>query len=110
MTWEQEIIDYSLSCMPEEACGLLAKVNQTIRFFKCVNYAEDKINNFMIGVDDWMRIEDQAHIVGIVHSHPNSKAELSEPDKKNCIGLDYPYYVVSCLDKNYKVFYPKDLK
>ena len=110
MSWEQEIMDHAISCVPEESCGLLGKINNKIIFFKCNNKSKDKNKNFLISIDDWIRIEDESEIIGIVHSHPTGSAELSKNDRKNCIELDYPYYVVSVENKNYKVFYPKELK
>ena len=110
MTWEKDIINYAINCMPEESCGLLASVKKQIKFFECENKAKDKNNNFKISIDDWIRVEDQAEIIGIVHSHPTGLAELSQNDKKNCIDLNYPYYIVSVENKNYKIFDPKDLK
>ena len=110
MTWEKDIIDYSIKCMPNECCGLLTIVKNKKKFFECENKSKDKKNNFKISIEDWIRIEDQADIIGIVHSHTTGNAELSKNDKKNCIDLNYPYYIVSVEHKNYKVFYPKDLK
>ena len=110
MTWQKEIIDYAINCMPEESCGLLASVEKKVKFFKCKNVAKDKKNNFKISIDDWIEIEDKAEVIGIVHSHPTGSAELSQNDKNNCIQLDYPYYIVSVENKNYKIFNPKELK
>lgn len=94
--WKQEAFNHAVESMPLECCGILAKNNGQLEYWKCKNIAKDNPEySFVIEPLDWANCEDSVdEIVGIVHSHPEGEFQFSENDIASCNYLGVPFYLV----------------
>ena len=71
----REIVSHALSCVPEEACGVISRRRRSLCFWPAENAAQDPLTGFLItGAEQmkllaaiWGRGEELA---ALVHSHP----------------------------------------
>ena len=109
--WKQDAFNHAVECQPFECCGILAKNNGKLEFWKCKNIAKDNPEySFVIDPLDWALCEDSVEeIVGIIHSHPEGKFEFSENDIASCNYLDIPFYLVDPTTQSIINIEPKKL-
>lgn len=91
---------------PREGCGVIAVVKGKKRFFPCENLAEDN-DNFILSSKDWFRIKQQADIIAVVHSHPDTSNLASQTDINNCNAIGLPYYIFSYPEMELNIVEPK---
>jgi len=88
------ILTHARMDAPRESCGLLASSHGNIAsYIPCRNIAE--ADHFSIHPEDWSAVEDRAHILGVVHSHPGQThliPSLHDIDQQIETGL--PWYIV----------------
>lgn len=80
---------------PREACGLLIVVKGKQRYVPCRNIAATPIENFILHPEDLANAEDVGEVVGVVHSHPDMPATMSQADLVVCEQGELPWYIVS---------------
>lgn len=90
---------------PREGCGVIAVVKGKKRFFPCENLAENN-ENFILSSKDWFRIKQQADIIAVVHSHPDSSNKPSQTDINNCNAIGLPYYIFSYPEMDLNIVEP----
>lgn len=99
-----EIIDHARACLPLESCGLVAGRDGTIETFYPVDNEARSATAFRLDGRQQLQAEKQAEmaglaIIGVVHSHPNTPAELSATDRADAEYYDpggcYVHLVVS---------------
>ncbi|WP_409345761.1 Mov34/MPN/PAD-1 family protein [Paenibacillus sp. MBLB4367] len=112
----QEIITHCLNELPNEACGVLLGTSdgESVRisgFVPMLNAAENPLNRFSFDPCEWVEIvirqsagslgsiSLQDRMVGIVHSHPLTKAIPSRLDE-NSLWSFATYWIVSLLGPN----------
>ena len=92
---DKEIIEHFLDVYPKEGCGVLLNKRGKLRWVPCENISETPESNFEISPKDYIKASLSGDIHAIVHSHPDSSAELSEDDKKMSNFLQIPFIVFS---------------
>lgn len=90
---DRDIVEHLLDCYPEEGCGILLNKRGKVVWIPCKNEAEDKLNNFKIPAEDYIKATLQGDIYAIVHSHPDSDKGPSENDIASSNFLGVPYIV-----------------
>ena len=79
---------------PREGCGVISIVKGKKKWFPCTNIAEEG-EDFIIDSQEYLKLKRTTDIVAIVHSHPDSTSEPSQPDIKYCNALGIPYHIYS---------------
>ena len=93
------IVKYFNKEYPREGCGVIAIQKGKSKWFPCKNVAEDN-EDFIIDSTDYIRINRNADIIAVVHSHPDTTAKPSETDVKQCNALNLDYYIISIPEIN----------
>ena len=90
---------------PRECCGLIVEVfkdhpsQEKYFLYRCNNSAEDKENNFLIQVPEYVMAEQHGEVIGIYHSHTQNYEEFSEVDKTMSERLEL-YNLLYILEKD----------
>ena len=95
---DKEILSYFLEKYPEEGCGILQNKKGKLVWIPSTNEAENPEEEFIINSDDYLRASLTGDIYAVVHSHPDTSADLSEADKKASDYLGVKYIVYSVPD------------
>lgn len=90
---------------PREGCGVISIVKGKKKWFPCTNIAEEG-EDFIIDSQEYLKLKRTTDIVAIVHSHPDSTSEPSQPDIKYCNALGIPYYIYSYPDMGLTILDP----
>jgi proteasome lid subunit RPN8/RPN11 len=90
---------------PREGCGIISVVKGKKKWFPCTNIAEYG-EDFIIDSQEYLKLKRTTDIVAIVHSHPDSSSEPSQPDIKYCNALGIPYYIYSYPDMELTILDP----
>lgn len=102
----EEIQEHFEKEYPREGCGIIGIVKGKKKWFPCTNVAETE-QDFIMSSEDWFSVRQQADILAIVHSHPDSSNEPSESDINNCNALGVPYWIFSYPDMELNIVDPK---
>lgn len=89
-----EIAAHAKAESPREACGLLVRIGQIVRYIPCTNLAEDD-DFFVIDPKDYLVCEKMGQICAVVHSHPAGLSTPSDADKAACEATALPWYIYS---------------
>ncbi len=95
MTYLDDAKQHALEAYPDESCGLVAIVGKKQQYVRCTNLATSKNEHFMLGAEDYARVEDMGEVVGLVHSHPNDSARASVADRAACEQSELPWTILS---------------
>lgn len=79
------MLEHVLSCLPEEACGLLGGIDDTVHYVRPVKNISGDPYLFRMDpgeqIEAMFEVEDQGHqIIAIYHSHPLGPEFPSEAD------------------------------
>ena len=111
---KQTLVNHSNSEEPNEACALLLgrqlDNNYKVEKIFLTENLEKSPVNFTISAEQILeadKMEKELHmkIIGIFHSHPNSKAFPSETDKKFMELNPVVWIIYSCVSKEFKGFF-----
>jgi [CysO sulfur-carrier protein]-S-L-cysteine hydrolase len=104
----KEILNHSLSVVPNEACGLLGgKIEAGIKYVKKI-YLLTNVDNSpehfsMDPKEQFAAVKDMRSnewvMLGNFHSHPASPSRPSEEDKRLAFDPDSSYFIISLMDK-----------
>ena len=100
----QQIGAHSISCYPEEACGLLVGTSATgtvLEFHSCVNIARSA-RVYTLDPLQHLRIERDAEnrgleVIGVMHSHTHTEAYPSATDIAQAPDPAWHYMIVTLM-------------
>jgi proteasome lid subunit RPN8/RPN11 len=95
-----EIIKHAQSELPNEACGLLAGVNNEVQAHYTMTNIDHSPEHFSFDPQEQFSVLKQARangqkIIANYHSHPSTPARPSEEDKRLAFDPDIVYIIVS---------------
>lgn len=91
---KEEIAAHAAREYPREACGLIVRVSDVLRYMECRNIAE-KEHNFIMDPRDYLIASKAGEIVAVVHSHPDAKPDPSQADFVACEASGLPWHIYS---------------
>jgi len=99
---EIKIREHSLKESPNECCGLILSKDSSFLIHECENDAVDKLENFKINAEDYLKATLSGDIVGYYHSHTNDNTNFTPLDKAVSDSNDLPLVMYHV--KNNKFF------
>lgn len=87
----KNIIKISEENDEEEVCGIIYKSKNKFFFKECINMANNKKHEFIIGDSDYIDIYNKGEIACIFHSHICGSNGLSKYDILNSEYLNIPF-------------------
>lgn len=106
---KSDALEWALSHMPREACGLVIIEKGREVFVRCRNISELD-DTFALHPQDYADAEERGEIVRVVHSHCYSKPLPSEADKVACEASGLPWSIVSVPSGEWHHFNPTGYK
>ncbi len=102
------MVQYCLETSPNEACGLLLGVGESVKFVRGARSVAPSPYQFTMEPLDILAIDKEAEdleveIVGLFHSHTTSEAYPSETDVDACPDDRWVHFLVSLKSKPYRV-------
>ena len=103
----QSILEHSMGCLPNEACGLIGgKLNEdkkTIdKVYTLTNIDNSNEHFSMDPKEQFEAVKDMRNVglelLGNFHSHPESPARPSEEDKRLAFDPNASYMILSLID------------
>lgn len=91
-----KIYEHAMQAAPRECCGLLILPweRDGLEYWACRNVFPGGQDRFQIDPEDWVNVEEQGQVVGVLHSHPNASANPSMADRVGCERSGLPWVVV----------------
>lgn len=105
----QKILEHAKSCLPEEACGLIAgEINggdKVIRKVYLLTNTDHSNEHFSLDPKEQLAAVKDMRSEGLVplgnwHSHPESPSRPSEEDKRLAFDSKASYLILSLMDIN----------
>jgi len=93
--WQAVAMAHAKAELPRESCGVVVLIKGREHYRPCRNVADDPTAHFVIDGDDYAAAEDLGEIVAVIHSHPRTPAEPSEPDLIAIEQQDTPWWIVN---------------
>lgn len=108
LTHEQtrQILDYAVSEVPREACGLIAgRGGVAAKVIPMRNVASDPVHHYAMDKEDLSRqlpafTSDGFDLIGIYHSHPRTLSIPSQEDIRNAFYPNTAYLIISLKDQS----------
>lgn len=88
------ILAHARAEYPRESCGLILNIDGMASYRPCKNIAERQCD-FIMDPVDYMKAEDEAQIIAIVHSHCDVSPKPSPADLVGCERSGLPWHIVS---------------
>tara|TARA_R100000458_G_scaffold58453_1_gene66532 strand:+ start:1609 stop:2328 length:720 start_codon:yes stop_codon:yes gene_type:complete len=95
---------------PRESVGLVHIVKGRERYFPCRNLADEPNLHFCLDPNDYLKCEKQGQIVAVIHSHPTTNPQPSEPDKVACERNKLPWFIVNPNTEKWGYYEPSGFK
>lgn len=92
---KREITAHAREEYPKEACGLVVRAADGMRYLPCANTAAEAQDYFEIGADDWVRAAETGGVLAVVHSHPDGTPFLSGADRQMHARSHYPWVLAA---------------
>jgi len=109
---EQSLIDeflaHAADDYPNEACGVLARNEDDLRYIRCQNIAANPREDFTLCPHDLGDAEAWGDVVGIVHSHPDATTQPSDRDQAMCDSTGLPWHIVSYPEGDFRTICPRE--
>lgn len=102
----QALMQHAAEEYPNEACGLILRVNGLQVYAACRNDSADRSEQFRINPEDYCRACDAGELEAIFHSHPDADSRPSMADRVDCEKHEVPWVIISYPDGGVTVFYP----
>lgn len=102
-----EIMAHAKAEYPKESCGVLAQKSRVVKYFRCLNLAEEPTEHFHLDPVGYANAEDWGTIIAIVHSHPDATTRPSELDKAQCDASELPWHIVSWPEGDLNTIQPR---
>lgn len=108
----EKIVQYAIACLPEEACGLIAGIEnengREIREVYLLTNADHSREHFSLDPKEQLAAvkdmrEKKLKPLGNWHSHPETPSRPSEEDKRLAYDSRASYLILSLMDKNHPV-------
>lgn len=108
----KQIKKESLSNSPNECCGFLLEIDNKLSIFKCSNAADNKLHNFLISPQEYIKASNTGKIVYIYHSHPSETHDysFSSLDKINSVGHKIPMILYNIHNDKFSIFDDNELE
>ena len=110
MNWKEAALKHAKEEDPQESCGLLLCQKGKERYWPCKNIADLPTEGFCIDPDDWMKGEDTAEVIGVIHSHPDCPPTPSPVDLSSCEYIDLPFHICNPRTEAWHSFNPSGYK
>ncbi len=111
----KQFTNYAEELLPDEACGLFIANNneQEIDIFIPIPNISKVPHQFKFDPKVFIPVlhdieKDKKKWLGVIHSHPTSKAYPSEKDINNWFYPHLSYWIYSIRDQDLKAYYIKD--
>lgn len=103
---KQEFAIYARREAPIEACALIIETHAAHELYYCKNTSDTK-DMFVIDGRSFVNAETFGNIVGVVHSHVEGPAEMSDYDIKSSERSGKPFYMLDLKTNTWCEYIPK---
>jgi len=91
---DDSILEHARSESPKECCGVIIVFKGRERYIPCRNIYDFPEESFSIHPEDYADAEDLGEIIKIVHSHPKTPPEPTQPDLVGIEKTGIPWLIV----------------
>ena len=108
--FKQILSEHAINQNPNESCAILYGKDEIVSDIFLAKNIEESPVNFTISNEELIQAysiaeEKKLDVIGIFHSHPQSKAYPSNTDKKFMESNPVIWVIYSGIDENFRAFY-----
>ena len=104
-----KILEHAKQEYPRESCGVVIIFKGREKYIPCRNTAEGQ-DHFIIHHEDYSNAEDMGEIIKIVHSHPSTNPQPSQPDLVGIEESGVPWIIINPLTEQWTETKPSGYK